>query len=1346
MNIKNISIFNKEGFPINTEYNENDSIFSAKYYFDENSIDTYKTLAFYLLETSEKTSLTQPFDNSLLYLYNDENIYITYAEKNTVITDITKVNNSPLFETKWIHGNNIQEGLDIGDFVYFEGLLEIPKYTTGALNVYQVLDKRQGSVMIKCLLDNSNALPPLSFNDTTRLVGLNIIKRRLNASGFNTPSAETYFYPNKKISIVKQGGSDITTYNVIDITNTKSVTDYYFLKTDISLSSTDKLKVVVTQHDSRIKLNSSSTIFNATGNIITIPYISPLITIGTQIIFEEILTPLDTNNQQTLTVTAINKTANTITVAETLTTETITCDMYLATNKISAETPAIYNYTGLSISIDSTMYNLKSEFDKLGLSNKVVCEFTPDNRISFFMQGAEDILTIELFKVDNLGIETAITDNTNTIDVLCIPFESEHLPNETIANSYPVKMCQIYVKDVDSDGIDLTINGTTYHTDLTGGTAANTVAAFYTAHATDILNIHNINIMIIDEVITLQPLGIPVEIPFVIDFISSEFFYVKKLIEFNSTIQGKLSLTLEGRQYVENFDTDNITTLVNFVNSNVTDMKRYNLNCQSVNNALYIGDNTQLREIDCSVNIGYGNIYPGIDINFYDIIVNTPNLAFIFSNELVINNTNVNAYPGVFNGSVMNITGFTDSRNDGNYNIIMAPNLPDIALIGLSYQGPFYGFNDTQNLTLKSMNTIEILKDKYSGDTNTKLKFRFSDDSDKDAIFFYDFSGEQLTIPDPYIYNYIGPKPLINNSNSSDIFYLNNKPNTDINKIADPTAQQTVFDKLEFNLPFINDININPNTTTPIQLFVGFKSNNEGVSNSVVNGYINYNITYEIETGVSPDSDILNFVYNANTGYNELTISSQTAANFKQSGLKEGMHIEFVTTDNTGDNKNVITSNNSGKIFKIIEVLSNKLVVSGNDQFISESSKQEVTKTTYPYIDVSGNILTEIRTFSTVINTVDQLFLTLDLYGQTEVEDERLKESIMRTGNRFKPEDMFIFKEHDLTETGIDWKTVNIKRKEFIEIQPEIFNYISSYKAVYNALKFFGYEDELTLSEYYININPVSDSYGKLYSHEELSLLKYNNPKWKQFGNSVSKTNNTNYAKTNMFSLVYKLTDGNGNYIEGVSRDDIEIKLFKLKKWLELNVIVNSKLTDITSRINSKYRGTIMNSGSLVKTLTASDRHDVVTFDAQAYLSPLNPSSLDYNVDITFNRLEITGNPIENISVRIKTYNIPIWEANTLYLANDYVFNQGKVWKCLMNNYNTEPTSIYNISVWEETTDYPLTIIQSLDIQKFDMTPISFTINKNIDPHFTIEVQSYTGYGLGSLITKSYSVDYGQWP
>jgi hypothetical protein len=294
-------------------------------------------------------------------------------------------------------------------------------------------------------------------------------------------------------------------------------------------------------------------------------------------------------------------------------------------------------------------------------------------------------------------------------------------------------------------------------------------------------------------------------------------------------------------------------------------------------------------------------------------------------------------------------------------------------------------------------------------------------------------------------------------------------------------------------------------------------------------------------------------------------------------------------------------------------------------------------------------------------------------------------------------------------------------------------------------LKFFGYENDLKLSEYYININPDSSKYGKLYSHEELDLLANNKMNWKQSDSNKVMVKNVNYAKTNTFSLVYKLTDNEGNYISGVSNNDIQIKLFKLKKWLTDNVIVQAKLSDISSRISSLYSNKILTNNTLVKTVYSSDNFDVIDFTAKSYLTPLSPDTFSYNVDINFNSLNKSQYILNNFNVRIKTYNLNIWNSTTLYNISEFVFNNGKIWKCVTNNYNTEPSSFNNVNDWIIVKDYPLTVVQIFDIQKFDLLPFSFNLNKNIDPHFTIEVQAFSGYSLGSLISKSYSLDYGQW-
>lgn len=1348
MILSNLRVFNKEGLAINLEYDNINEIFSSKYYFDENSSDTYKTLGFYILEANEKSSLSESFSNSLLYLYNNESINMSFNSGETVITSIEKVNNSSLFYTKWIYGTNIHNNFNIGDFIYFDNIASLPKYSGGILNVYQILDIKSNAIMVICLSNNSIALPSFTLNSTTKVVGVNILYNRVSTTTYNTSTPNSYIYANKKINLVTEEANNIETYTVANKTNLKSVTDYYFLKGSLSLTSTDELYLDIILNTSRIKLNeTSSTVFNATTKTITVSYISPLISVGTEIIFEEDVAVLSTNNKQNLTVTAIDFVNKIITVSQTLTTETVACIMYLTTNKLTVKTSPIYTYDGSGIDLDSTLLNLLDKVNGLKLTSILDATYIVDNRMNLRNIFTENVFDVKMYKIDTTtSASTTITKNSTSNSFFCVNVVEDYGHKDfSIQKTDVIKTCKIYVSDIDSNGIDVTVNNTLYHTDFTGGTVTATLAAFYSAHAAIILSTHNITVTNSNPILTFTAATAPLEVPFVIDFQSLDFFYIKKKVTVVTPVQSLLSVSLNGKTYTQPFVTSNTVTLANFVTNNINELKRNGLNAKSTTNNLYLGDTKQLTQLNYGLNIGYGNIYEGVDV-ITETINLDPNLSFVFSNDLGLVNTDVNVYTNISVGGVVNINTFLTGSNNGNYNIIMAPSLPSIPYIGLSYQGPFFKLVVPETLTMTTVNNIKQVVDKFVGQTNTKIQFSFTDDSDTDKIFFYDFSGEQLKAQDPSIYTYTGIKPLINENNQLNNFILNSKPNRDVNKVNDPVYQQTVFDKLEFELPFINSNNVDPNAISPIQLFVGLKSEEEGVSSSVLNGYIDHNVSLTIEPNALTTSDMLSFTYNTTTSKSQVTLSNTSGPDFINSGLKVGMLISLTNTDNTADGKNVITSSNSGKVFKIVGVTQYGMELEGTEPLVAESNIAAVPKSTYPYTDIDGNTLSELRSFKTIFKTEPKLFLTINLYGQTEIEDERLQESIKRTGDKFKPEDIFIFKDYELTETGIDWKLVNIKRKEFIEIQPEIFNYISSYKAVYNALKFFGYENDLKLSEYYVNINPESSKYGKLYSHEELDLLANNKLNWKQINSNGVKVKNTNYAKTNKFSLVYKLTDNEGNYIDGVSRGDIQIKLFKLKKWLTDNIIVQAQLTDISSRISTLYTNQILNSNTLVKTLHCSDTFDVIDFNAKSYLSPLSPGSFDYNVDVEFSSMGLSSNTLDNFSVRVKTYNINVWNANTLYHIGEFSFNNGKVWKCLINNFNVEPSSFNNINDWVVVTDYPLTLVQIFDVQKFDLTPFTFVVNKNIDPHFTIEVQAFSGYGLGSLVTKSYSLDYGLWP
>ena len=95
-------------------------------------------------------------------------------------------------------------------------------------------------------------------------------------------------------------------------------------------------------------------------------------------------------------------------------------------------------------------------------------------------------------------------------------------------------------------------------------------------------------------------------------------------------------------------------------------------------------------------------------------------------------------------------------------------------------------------------------------------------------------------------------------------------------------------------------------------------------------------------------------------------------------------------------------------------------------------------------------------------------------------EEDIIEESI---GKLISSDDVYIFKEYDIQEEGIDWIYLNSKRKEMLMMKSLIYPYIGSYKAIINAINYFGYND-LELYEYYRNVNIDSKNYLKLFKVE----------------------------------------------------------------------------------------------------------------------------------------------------------------------------------------------------------------------------------------------------------------------
>lgn len=202
---------------------------------------------------------------------------------------------------------------------------------------------------------------------------------------------------------------------------------------------------------------------------------------------------------------------------------------------------------------------------------------------------------------------------------------------------------------------------------------------------------------------------------------------------------------------------------------------------------------------------------------------------------------------------------------------------------------------------------------------------------------------------------------------------------------------------------------------------------------------------------------------------------------------------------------------------------------------------------------------------SLIISDVDEsgeenIIAFINLYAEFEGEDERLKVLLNNLGYTLPEEDNFIFNETDINEELTNWILLNEKRKELLLEGHNIKPFIGTYKAVVNAIKFYGYDD-LKLKEYWYDVNT-----NKLIADD----VEYYG------GTSKIKKPNKNLKKTNMFSLNYRINNPNGTFdvwdipnVDETSNytiDEVLVKLYGLKKRLEKTYLpANVKIIDITA-------------------------------------------------------------------------------------------------------------------------------------------------------------------------------------
>ena len=215
---------------------------------------------------------------------------------------------------------------------------------------------------------------------------------------------------------------------------------------------------------------------------------------------------------------------------------------------------------------------------------------------------------------------------------------------------------------------------------------------------------------------------------------------------------------------------------------------------------------------------------------------------------------------------------------------------------------------------------------------------------------------------------------------------------------------------------------------------------------------------------------------------------------------------------------------------------------------------------------------------------------------EVEGEDERFRTLLTNFGIPDPINYSNIFAEQDYQEEGKDFNLINKKSKELMLTYDQIFSYVGTYKALFRAIKFLGYQD-IVFKEWY-NIKDQNDKLTdiaiQIFDSSTGNFLKQ---KLADYGVSIEDFNN--YNKLNKISMIYHFNersdevekletylcqykDGSIGIIDNNPRtlltevpmakpiftyrnEETLAKLFAVKQWLEQHIIgVGAYISDIT--------------------------------------------------------------------------------------------------------------------------------------------------------------------------------------
>ena len=1283
--------FNKEGYPYNFQYDSTGQTWSGKIFFDENSSDTFRTLCIYVFEDVKPYNFDNLFDLRESQLFNWSGItFIGKTFENQNITNIQEVNSNPNFYSKWIYGTDFDKKFPMGSVVYFNDVIGTGvgslDFMSSGLTFFDILGHRKNAVLVETKTNNYDFDITIISGGT--LSSSNIIKVLDYGRQKLVDITNLNYYKDKKLSVVNSSSNNgVYTYNNYNILNNKI---YDFLLTGTTGGTISMEIELFTQRPELYEGNVNITYNNTGFSGTTIEFLNGInttvdfVSTGQTIIFEDINGSYIDPSNPTFTITGFAD-------IQYLTTDT--CYFYVSnglnyikpSNLISGFTyndiihlTAIPNYSGLTFHDNRSFQVLDFQNGSIEVAEYVI----PESGYTYKIDKIINKKKVKTIYAQQTSVSTpslwsgfAVCFSTSnklniTQDILNSGNTTYFYENtiSAIRNKY-ANMLNRYGFDVfhwnNGNNSYMVLEGLDYnwHPYFTAkswinglplslgknfdyynsGTTMTGVTDSYYFNVNEQLNNENIRLYDTNKLshnfrtTILFNLGIDsLNYGFNLNINQNNYY-----IPLSGTVTSCTVDTINSfiNKYFTLFDTNGITL------SSGSTASGYTLTLEGQ------FPNVEIINLEVTVN----------SYSTYSIIENTINHALVISsNELYSVYNNLFDYE-LATGMIISVSGSSHTLNNKQYNILRLTK----DIIQLSYQGPFFGWNinDTGYTETLTVSVNEFLR-KPRGNYNKQVYYKMSWEEPYDSsIFYYDYSGDQIQ-PNGNL-TYIGPKPLFN-SGYTNLVFLNPNPNTNPNEISNPEYQQTIFENLLYPLEEYNSSKFYDYHPIPLEIFLGFNTPNEGV---VTDTMKIEQIEYTSFTGKTSNKvgQISNFIISGNT----ITyLTSNIFFDFNTIGLEEGQNISlnFFEITITGE-----TLYENYDISRIIDITRTTITVDN---------------TNLPYFDTSASG----KTYDFIIKVEPSLIATIQLYGQTEIEDDRFDQNLKMLGANLGLDAYPIYAESDIEDAGIDFTILNRKRKELLEVYPEIYNYIGSYKALINAISYFGYND-LELYEYYRNIKPGSLLYGKLRRFLVENIFDRSIPGW-----TSDEPDSKNYKKTNLFNLTYQITDFDGNYVNIYSLNEVQTKLTGLVKWLRRNIIpLSANILDITGHEQvSTNMYMDYDPSTRVRKIATTQQVNVVNFD---YIQTLNTGT-DYLMTVNF--YMITG--------------------------------------CTMPDYYTVNIKTFKLN----TTTNQLEPVQYHELYKKDLLSYSFNVDASVDPYMYIETESYNGYGLGMVNNKLFNYNEGR--